>query len=250
MYWPRPRPDQGPLREDRRHRQRRDAAVHRRVAAVRARADRTRSPTAAPISRSSPRRRPPAPTSPTAARPARRSRSSTPRPELRAAAPVGQPAGRLQRPGQRPADGAADQGRRGQALPRHPLLGLLGRPQHQDIPAAWQGQDLSQLTTTVQNYTRAGDQRVRRAGHPGRHGLDRQRDPQRHPVAGRPGRLEHQHRLGQPGHAAEGRRGRGARRQPARSQAARHAPLRPGRQQRRQRAVLRPHGRRPASRST
>ena len=26
-------------------------------------------------------------------------------------------------------------------------------PQHQDIPAAWQGQDLSQLTTTVQNYT-------------------------------------------------------------------------------------------------
>jgi arabinogalactan endo-1,4-beta-galactosidase len=27
-------------------------------------------------------------------------------------------------------------------------------PQHQDIPAAWQGQDLSQLTTTVGNYTR------------------------------------------------------------------------------------------------
>jgi arabinogalactan endo-1,4-beta-galactosidase len=26
-------------------------------------------------------------------------------------------------------------------------------PQHQDIPAAWQGQDLTQLTTTVQNYT-------------------------------------------------------------------------------------------------
>jgi len=26
-------------------------------------------------------------------------------------------------------------------------------PQHQDIPAAWQGQDLNQLTTTVQNYT-------------------------------------------------------------------------------------------------
>ena len=26
-------------------------------------------------------------------------------------------------------------------------------PTHQDIPAAWQGQDLSQLTTTVQNYT-------------------------------------------------------------------------------------------------
>ena len=26
-------------------------------------------------------------------------------------------------------------------------------PQHQDIPAAWQGQDLGQLTTTVQNYT-------------------------------------------------------------------------------------------------
>ena len=26
-------------------------------------------------------------------------------------------------------------------------------PTHQDIPVAWQGQDLSQLTTTVQNYT-------------------------------------------------------------------------------------------------
>jgi arabinogalactan endo-1,4-beta-galactosidase len=26
-------------------------------------------------------------------------------------------------------------------------------PQHQDIPAAWQGQDLSQLTSTVQSYT-------------------------------------------------------------------------------------------------
>jgi arabinogalactan endo-1,4-beta-galactosidase len=26
-------------------------------------------------------------------------------------------------------------------------------PQHQDIPAAWQGQDLSQLTATVQSYT-------------------------------------------------------------------------------------------------
>ncbi|HUA06139.1 MAG TPA: glycosyl hydrolase 53 family protein [Solirubrobacteraceae bacterium] len=26
-------------------------------------------------------------------------------------------------------------------------------PQHQDIPAAWQGQDLGQLTTTVKNYT-------------------------------------------------------------------------------------------------
>ena len=26
-------------------------------------------------------------------------------------------------------------------------------PQHQDIPAAWQGQDLAQLTTTVQSYT-------------------------------------------------------------------------------------------------
>jgi arabinogalactan endo-1,4-beta-galactosidase len=28
-------------------------------------------------------------------------------------------------------------------------------PQHQDIPAAWQGQDLSQLTATVQSYTRS-----------------------------------------------------------------------------------------------
>ena len=26
-------------------------------------------------------------------------------------------------------------------------------PQHQDIPAAWQGQDLAQLTSTVQSYT-------------------------------------------------------------------------------------------------
>ncbi len=28
-------------------------------------------------------------------------------------------------------------------------------PQHQEIPAAWQGQDLAQLTTTVQGYTRS-----------------------------------------------------------------------------------------------
>ena len=49
-----------------------------------------------------------------------------PRFELRAAATLGQPAGGLQRSRERPADGAADQGRRRQAVPRHPLFGLLG----------------------------------------------------------------------------------------------------------------------------
>ena len=124
----RPRLDQGPVRADRRDRQRRDAAVHRRVSPVRARADeRDPGPRRRPVVRAAGRggRRP--------LHGQRRPRVGAVDPrrarhELRPAAPVGQPPGRLQRPRERPADGAAHQGRRRQAVPRHPLLGLLGGP--------------------------------------------------------------------------------------------------------------------------
>ena len=62
-------------------------------------------------------------------------------------------------------------------------------PQHQDIPAAWQGQDLTQLSGDRAVLHPAGDLGLRAAGHAGGPGVDRQRDPQRDPVAGRPGRL-------------------------------------------------------------
>jgi arabinogalactan endo-1,4-beta-galactosidase len=39
-------------------------------------------------------------------------------------------------------------------------------PQHQDIPAAWQGQDLAQLTSTVQSYTRSVIQAFAHQGTP------------------------------------------------------------------------------------
>ena len=56
-------------------------------------------------------------------------------------------------------------------------------PTKQNIPAAWAGEDLGQLTATVNSYTQAGHLRLRRAGHAGRPGVDRQRDQERHPVA-------------------------------------------------------------------
>ena len=40
-----------------------------------------------------------------------------------------------------------------EAAAGHPVLRLLGRPAKQNIPAAWQGQDLAQLTATVRSYT-------------------------------------------------------------------------------------------------
>ena len=99
-------------------------------------------------------------------------------------------------------------------------------PQHQDIPAAWQART-SPSSPTPSAPTRTSVIHAFAAQrHARRHGLDRQRDPQRDPVAGRPGRLERRHRLGQPDHAAQGRRGRRARREPTRSSPARDAPLR------------------------
>jgi hypothetical protein len=47
-------------------------------------------------------------------------------------------------------------------------------PQHQDIPAAWQGQDLSQLSATVRTYSQQVVSGLREAGHTGGPGLDRQ----------------------------------------------------------------------------
>ncbi len=87
-------------------------------------------------------------------------------------------------------------------------------PQHQNIPAAWQGQDLSQLTATVQSYTQQVISAFAQQGTRWT-GVHRQRDPQRDAVAGRPGRLDRQHRLGQPGHPAQGRRRRRPGGQPA-----------------------------------
>ena len=67
-------------------------------------------------------------------------------------------------------------------------------PSKQNIPAAWQGQDLAQLTVTVRNYTQQVISAFAPAGHAGRHGGHRQRDPQRHAVADRPGRPQHRQR--------------------------------------------------------
>ena len=148
-----PRADQSPLRDDRRDRQRRDAAVHRRAPPVRARPA-ARSPTVAPICRSSRRRRRPERTSPTAACPA--SALSILNAHglnyVRLRLWVNPPAGY--------SDLASDlrMARRIKAAGDKLYLDIhysdfWADPTHQDIPAAWQGQDLSQLTTTVQNYT-------------------------------------------------------------------------------------------------
>ena len=104
-------------------------------------------------------------------------------------------------------------------------------PQHQDIPAAWAGQDLGQLTATVRSYTQQVDHGVRAAGHAGGPRVDRERDQERHPVAGRRDQLHGLRRLGQPGPAAQGGRRRSGGGQPGRAQAAGHDALRPGRGQ-------------------
>ena len=104
-------------------------------------------------------------------------------------------------------------------------------PQHQDIPAAWQGQDLAQLTTTVQSYTQQVISAFAQQGTPVdlvsigneiRNGIlwpvGQVNDPSN------PGGLR------QPGHAAQGGRGRGPGGQPGRPPAADHDALRPGRQ--------------------
>ena len=71
------------------------------------------------------------------------------RAELRAPAAVGRPAAGLQQPRQRPDDGPAHQGRGARAVPRHPLLRLLGRPPAPDHPRGLAGSGSRQLTTTV-----------------------------------------------------------------------------------------------------
>ena len=116
----------GALREDRRDRQRRHPAVHRGVPRV-----------LADVVERHPRpRRRPLLRAPGGGRGRAVQRRRGPghgavdpqpsRPQLRPPAPVGGPVARLQQPGLRPEDGPADQGRRRQALPGHPLLGLLG----------------------------------------------------------------------------------------------------------------------------
>ena len=107
-----------------------------------------------------------------------------------------------------------------QALPRHPLLGLLGRPATPGHPGRLAGSGPESADGDRGQLHAARDRRPSPPRAPGRHGVDRQRDPQRDPVAGGPGRLDRRHRLGQPDDAAQGGRGRRARRQPGRSQAA------------------------------
>ncbi len=58
-------------------------------------------------------------------------------------------------------------------------------PQHQNIPASWAGQDLAQLTATVQSYTHQVISAFAQQRTPVRPGVHRQRNTQRHPVAGR-----------------------------------------------------------------
>ena len=60
-------------------------------------------------------------------------------------------------------------------------------PQHQDTPAAWVGQDLPTLGADGARLHARRDRGVRRAGHAGRPGVDRQRDPATG-SCGRPGR--------------------------------------------------------------
>ena len=104
-------------------------------------------------------------------------------------------------------------------------------PTKQNIPAAWQGQDLAQLTATVQSYTQQVISAFARQGTPVdmvsigneiRNGIlwpvGEVNDPTN--PAG----------LRQPGHAAQGGRGRGPGGQPAGPPAADHDALRPGRQ--------------------
>jgi Glycosyl hydrolase family 53 len=163
------------------------------------------------------------------------------RPQLRAAAVVGEPAARLQRPRERPADGAARQGRGRQAVPRHSLLRLLGGPHAPGHSRRRQGQDLSQLTSTVQNYTAQviGAFAAQRTpvdmvsiGNEIRNGI-------LWPV----GEVNWSTDTGWDNLTTLLKAGvAGARSQPAWPQAAGDAPLRRGGQQRRQRAVLRPHG--------
>ena len=112
-------------------------------------------------------------------------------------------------------------------------------PQHQDIPAAWAGQDLTQLTATVQSYTQQVITAFARQGTPVDTGVDRERDQERHPVAGRRDQLHQLRRLGQPGPAAQGGRRRRRGGQPGRAQAAGHDALRPGRRQRAELGLLR-----------
>ena len=131
--------------------------------------------------------------------------------ELRPDAAVGEPAARLQRPGQRPGPG-----RQVRAAGMKIYLDIMysdfwADPTHQNIPAAWQGQDLAQLTATVRSYTQQVISAFAAAGHPGRPGVHRQRDPQRHPVAGRRDQLHRHHRAGTTWLTAHGGRGGRAR---------------------------------------
>ena len=157
-----------------------------------------------------------------------------PRAELRPPAALGEPARRLHRTW--PATSrmaAADQGGRARAVPRHPLLGLLGRPAAPGPARRLGGQELPQLGDDRARLHAQRAARVRRPGHAGGHGVDRQRDPQRDPVAGRPGRRTRPTASWDSlGTLLRGGRRRRPGREPRRAQAAGDAALRPGRRQR------------------
>ena len=109
--------------------------------------------------------------------------------ELRPDAAVGRPAARLQRPGQRPGPGPAGARGRDEDLPGHHVLRLLGRPDQAEHPGRLAGPGPGPAHRDGAVLHPAGHLRLRPAGHAGGHGVDRQRDPQRHPVAGRRGQL-------------------------------------------------------------
>ena len=154
VYWPLHGTAAGAVRQDRRDRQRRHAALHRGVPRVRADAPIQRSRSAAPTCPSSPRRRQPARTSPTAASPARRCRSSTATASTMSVCACGWTRRRATATWLGPDDGQRIKRGRRQALPGHPLLGLLGRPPAPGHPRRVAGPGPGQLTATVRGYTR------------------------------------------------------------------------------------------------
>ena len=197
-----------------RHRRRR---VRRGVPDVRPRSGRGRHGASARTCPSPRRNSPPEPSSPTTA--SSRARCTIMRENganyVRMRLWVNPPPG-LQQPGQRPGPGPQRARGRDEDLPGHHVLRLLGRPAAPGHPGRLAGPGPRPAHRDRAVLHPAGDLGVRQAGHAGGHGLHRQRDPQRHPVAGRAGERPVQPGgLRQPGHAAQGGRGRGPGREPA-----------------------------------
>ena len=113
-----------------------------------------------------------------------------PRRQLRADASVAGPAAGLQRPDQQPGAGPSGEGRRHEGVPRHPLLRLLGRSTAPGHPRRLAGPGPGNAVGHGAHLHPRRHRRLRPPADAGRHGLDRQRDPQRHAVADRPDQLE------------------------------------------------------------